>query len=187
MTITYGPGKQRVYLQTPSLVCPFGVSTYEEPRSGEKTFSIDVAFKNLNDPKLKAPYDAMHELDQMTLSIAEANSVPWFGKQMSKEVIEGVYRPLIKQPKDPKFSPTMKIKVPVVKGVPTPEIYNEAKELVSLDSITKGCSIMCILELRPVWFVNKTFGLTWQLVQAGITDRGSTRAQKFKKCAFLDF
>ncbi|KAH7621842.1 hypothetical protein NADE_004441 [Nannochloris sp. 'desiccata'] len=65
---------------------------------------------------------------------------------------------------------TVKIKIPVDKsGVPTAEIYNEAKELVSLDSITKGSSITCLLELAPVWFVNKTFGLTWKLVQAAVT------------------
>lgn len=184
----YGPSKQRIVIQTAILSWPFGVSIYENPRTGEKTYSIDVAFRDLQtDPKIKTFYDKMLELNEVVLSEAADPSCSWFGKPMSKEVLNEIYRPLVKQPKDPRYSPTMKIKIPVAKGVPTPEFYNEAKELVSLDSITKGCTIVCILELRPVWFVNKTFGVTWQLVQACITGRASAGGpQKFNGYAFLD-
>lgn len=147
--LSYGPGKQRVNLQIPSLFCPFGVSVFQDPRTAEKTYSIDVAFKDLTNPKQKACFDAMLHLDQLVLSKAADPSNTWFDKPMSKEMLAELYRPLIKQPKDPRYSPSMKIKIPVAKGVPTTEFYNEARERVTIDSITKGCSIMCILELRP--------------------------------------
>ncbi|KAG7674766.1 hypothetical protein KSW81_006186 [Nannochloris sp. 'desiccata'] len=170
VSVSYGPEKQRVYMQTINLSCPFGLSTYVDPKTGQKSYSIDVAFKDLGDPHTKGFHDTMLALNHVTLNKAVELSKDWFGKEVPMEMIREFYRPLIRQPKDPRYSPTMKIKIPVDKsGVPTAEIYNEAKERVSIDSIAKGSSITCIIELSPVWFVNKTFGLTWKLVQAAVT------------------
>ncbi|KAG7674337.1 hypothetical protein NADE_008096 [Nannochloris sp. 'desiccata'] len=133
--LNFDPVDQRVYIQTINLSCRFGVSVYEDPKTGQKSYSIDVAFKDLDDHHTKAFYDTMFDIDFVTRDKAVDLSKDWFGKEMPMEMIREFYRPLIKHPKDPRYSPTMKIKIPVDKsGVPTAEIYNEAKELVSLDS-----------------------------------------------------
>jgi len=182
--VSYGPGKQRIYMQPIKLLCPFGVSIFEDQRTGGKSYSIDVAF-NLADPVTKAFHDTMIDINRVTLKKAVERSKDWFGKDMPMEMVSELYRDLIKHPKDPRYSPTMKIKIPVDKaGVPTAEIFNEAKERVSLDSITKGSSITCLVELAPVWFVNKTFGLTWKLVQARVTERPPQRVGG--QYAFID-
>ncbi|KAG7674162.1 hypothetical protein KSW81_005997 [Nannochloris sp. 'desiccata'] len=119
---------------------------------------------------MKNFHGLMPAIDDVIVSMGVENSQDWFCKPLPEGTIREFHRPLVKQPKDPKYSPIMKIKIPVDKsGVPTAEIYNEAKERVSIDSIAKGSSITCIIELSPVWFVNKTFGLTWKLVQAAVT------------------
>lgn len=103
----------------------------EDPKTGEKSYSIDVAFRDLRtDPAIKKFHDTM--LDNVILSKAEERSQEWFGNPMPSDVIAEFYRPLVKAPKDPRYSPTMKIKIPVSKqGVPTPEIYSETKEIGS--------------------------------------------------------
>ncbi|KAG7672069.1 hypothetical protein KSW81_004952 [Nannochloris sp. 'desiccata'] len=110
---------------------PKGSVVYEDPKTGQKSYSIDVAFKDLDDPQTKGFSDTMLALNHVTLNKAVEHSKDWFGKDMPMETIREFYRPLIKHPKDPRYSSTMKIKIPVDKsGVPTPVVYNEAKELV---------------------------------------------------------
>jgi hypothetical protein len=182
--LSYGPSKQRIYLQTPPNVsCPFGVGIFEDEKTGDKSYSIDIAFRDLQtDPKMKKFYDKMLEINNVVLARAVERSTEWFGKTMSKDVVREFYRPLVKDPKDQKYSPTMKIKIPMANGVPVPDIYSEAREKVALDYITKGSTLRCLLELRTVWFVNKNFGVTWQLVQTGVT----SRPQKFVGYAFKE-
>lgn len=182
--MSYGPNKKRIFVQTPpNLACPFGVSKYEDEKSGDISYSIDIAFRDMDtDPKMKVFYDKMAELNEVMLAQAVKNSTEWMGKTMSRDVIAEFYRSLIKEPKDPKYSPTMKIKIPMSNGAPSVDIFTEDKEKTTIDYITKGTTLRCLLELKTVWFINKTlFGCTWQLVQAGVT----SRPQKFNGWAML--
>lgn len=181
--MSYGPTKKRIFLQTPpNMACPFGVGQYVAD-NGDISYSIDVAFRDLDtDPKMKLMYDKMAALNEVMLNQAVKNSAEWLGKAMSKDVVAEFYRSLIKDPKDPKYSPTMKIKIPMSNGQPTADIFTEDKEKTNLDYVTKGSTVRCLVELKAVWFVNKTFGCTWQLVQAGVT----TRPQKFSGWAFKE-
>jgi hypothetical protein len=181
--MSYGPAKKRIFVQTPPLACPFGVGQYVDEKSGEISYSIDVAFRDLEtDAKTKTFYDKMLGLNDVILTHAVKNSGEWLGKTMSRDVVAEFYRSLIKDPKDPKYSPTMKIKIPLVNSQPSVDIFSEDKEKVALDYVTKGSTIRCILELKAIWFVNKNFGCTWQLVQAGVV----SRPQKFVGWAFKD-
>ena len=39
---------------------------------------------------------------------------------------------------------------------------------MSIDELTPGSKARCIVEISPVWFINKTFGVTLNLLQAEI-------------------
>jgi hypothetical protein len=156
-------GKQKLCLQTPWMFAPFGISEFVDEKTGPK-YSLDVSFKGLDsDPKIKTFHDKMKELDEKILEQGVNSSKQWFGKIMKKVVLEELFRPVVKPAKDPeKYSPTIKFKIMNVNQV---EIYDTDKNKLTMDQIVSGSQVQAIIECASVWFVNKTFGVTWKLVQ----------------------
>tara|TARA_B100001094_G_C18164964_1_gene791485 strand:+ start:1222 stop:1920 length:699 start_codon:yes stop_codon:yes gene_type:complete len=156
-------GKQKLCLQTPWMFAPFGVSEFVDEKTGPK-YSLDVSFKGMdNDPKIKMFHDKMQELDSKILEQGVSLSKQWFGKKMQKVVLEELFRPVVKPAKDPsKYSPTIKFKINNVNQL---EIYDTARNKLNLDQVVSGSQVQAIIECASVWFVNKTFGVTWKLLQ----------------------
>jgi len=167
--------KKRFTIQTPTLNMPFGVSAYREKPDAEiQSYSIDVSFRNLDtDPKLTEFLAKMRELDAHMISSSVANSKSWFGKQKSKDTLEDNYRKLIKDHPEGKYPPIMKIKIPMQNGAPSCMFFDEHRQPVSIDYLTKGTTIKLILEVDRVWFVNNTFGVTWRAAQGAVVSRPS--------------
>jgi hypothetical protein len=161
--------QKRFTMQTPLISAPFGLSTYTDEKTGITKYSIDVSFKGADaDPKIKTFQEKMEEMDNHILTLAEKNSKEWLGKKMSKEVVEALYRPIIKQAKDPeKYAPTMKMKITnTTNGEMNVEAYNTKREKIDLKhELTQGSRIRCLMECSSIWFVNKQFGVSWRLVQ----------------------
>lgn len=63
----------------------------------------------------------------------------WLGKVMSKDVIEKFYRSGLKEPKDPKYSATMKIKV---SPVSPPEVCSQNGEKSGVGLCGPGVAII---------------------------------------------
>lgn len=165
-------GQKRITIQTPLMSVPFGLSTYTDEKTGITKYSIDMSFKGMDaDPKINTLHDKMQELDSHILNLAEQNSKEWLGKKMSKEVVEALYRPIVKQSKDPeKYAPTMKMKITnLTSGEMNVEAYNTKREKIDIkQELTQGARIRCLMECSSIWFVNKQFGVSWRLVQAEI-------------------
>ena len=170
------PGARRIQLQTPIVSLPFGVNEpFKGSGAGEvQSYSVDLSFRGYDtSPGMAKFLEKMKAIDAIVLKKAHESSVEWFGKQTSMEVIQELYRPLIREAKDPQFAPTMKVKIPVVGGVPSASFFDENKDPVQMDYIVKGTSAKFIIEVSSVWFVNKNFGVTWRLVQALVSSRPS--------------
>lgn len=166
-------GKRRIVIQTPVVALPFGVTPYQEATTGEiQSYSMDISFRNLDtDPRIADFLARMRQLDDVMLDTAVAHSKEWFGKAMSKDVVREFIRKLVKESGNGQYPPVMKVKVPTSGGQPTAQFYDEDRKPVGIDYITKGSTVKMILELSPVWFVNKNFGVTWRLVQAAVVSR----------------
>jgi len=163
--------QKKITMQTPLVSAPFGLSTYTDDKTGVTKYSIDMSFKGMDtDPKIKLFHDKMQELDDYVLTLAEQNSKEWLGKKMSKEVVEALYRPVIKQSKDPeKYAPTMKMKITnTSKGDMNVEAYDNNKNKMEMKDLTQGSRIRCLMECSSIWFVNKQFGVSWRLVQVEV-------------------
>lgn len=173
--LTYGPNKQPIKIQSPELYLPFGVGTYTDEKTGEVTHSIDAALKGMEEnPRVKMFHEKMEALDESILNACVEKSQEWLGKSMNREVIKEFFRPLIKPPKDPKYSPLFKIKViPLNKSRQMPKVYDVANvsDSKELSYIVKGTSAKFIISINSVWFVNRTFGVSARLFQAAITQR----------------
>ena len=163
--------QKRLTMQTPLVSAPFGLSTYTDEKTGITKYSIDMSFKGMdNDQKIKMFHDKMQDMDNWILSLAEKNSKEWFGKKMSKEVVEALYRPIVKLAKDPeKYAPTMKLKITNGRdGEMAVEAFDAKRERMDLKELTQGSRIRCLVEASSIWFVNKQFGVSWRLVQTEV-------------------
>lgn len=177
-------GKRRITIQTPVVAVPFGVTPYQEANTGEiQSYSIDISFRNVEtDPRIADFLARMRTLDDVLLDTAVTNSKEWFGKAMTKDVVKEFLRKMVKDPANTQYPPVMKVKVPVINGEPTSQFYDENRQPVGIDYITKGTTVKMILELSPMWFFNKNFGVTWKLLQAAVV----SRPRRLDSYAFAD-
>ena len=176
--------RRRFTLQTPVLAMPFGVSTYgDKEGDGEiQSYSIDVSFRD-PDARISEFLGKMKELDAHMLNSSVTNSLSWFGKQKSKDVLEDNYRKLVKEDPTGKHAPILKIKIPIVRDARTDEkrvscsFYDENQNRITIDDLVNGMTIRFIIELDRVWFVNSMFGVSWRAAQAQVVSRPSSFAE----------
>lgn len=173
--VTYGPNKQPIRIQSPNIYMPFGVSTYTDEKTGETSHSIDAAFRGYQeDAKVKKFYDLMNAIDDKIVKTCVERSAEWLGKAMSAEVVREFFRPLVRPPKDEKYSPLLKIKIgPLNRSGQMPKVFDlaDVSEPKDLSFILKGSVAAVILTIPMVWFVNKTFGVSAKLFQAAVASR----------------
>lgn len=163
VSLMYNEKRGSILIQTPTMRAPFGLSEYV-PENGEPKYSIDVSFNGYNsNPKIRQFLDVVKAVDEHMISMGVEHSVEWFGKKMSREVVEELYRPLVKESKQPeKYAPTCKCKIRDLHKV---EAYTKNRESYSVSDLLPGSSIRMILEFSPIWFVNKQFGVTLNILQ----------------------
>lgn len=165
-------GESSYMIQTPTVSVPFGVSEYT-PDAGPTKFSIDLSFKGHEEnPRIKKFMDLFVSLDKHLMNLAVENSPSWFGKQMSKEVVEELYRPLIKPSKQPeKYAPTLKLKIRTNRadeGTLDVHAITNDKTPFDMMSIVPGTTMKAIIDIAPIWFVNKQFGTSLTLLASEI-------------------
>ena len=178
-------GSKRIILQTPKMSVPFGVSEYvPENNTGPTKYSLDASFKGVpDDARLNRFMDTAHAIDTRMIDLAVENSKAWFGKQMSREVVEELYRPLVKPSKQPeKYAPTIKFKIrPARDGGAgmNVEAFDNKRERFDMTDFQSGSSVKCIVDFAPIWFVNKQFGVTLSIVQLEVVSLPAGKLQGF--------
>ena len=163
--------KSKIVLQTPALAVPFGITPYQDAATGAiQSWSMDISFRDNPDF-----LDLMRQVDEALVTVATERSQEWFGKPMTREVVSEFTRKLVKDPANPQYAPTMRIKVPCVNGQETTKFYSETREMVPLEyAAQKGTSVKIIMELSPVWFLNRTLGISWKALQVAVVSRPKT-------------
>jgi hypothetical protein len=160
---------KRIIIQLPCMTVPFGISEYTpENNTGPVKYSLDLSFRGYDeDSKIKKWLEIMTNLDCHMIDMAVDNSPLWFGKKMSREVVEELYRPLLKHSKDPvKYAPTMKLKIRTkIDNTMNVDVFNKDRSSFDINTLLPGSSVKCIADFAPVWFVNKQFGVTLSLIQ----------------------
>ena len=166
--IVYANGRNggKVRLQTPVMGAPFGVSKFDDTQTGNSSYSLDLSFRDMEtDPKIATFLDTCRAFDEYVLEVAVNNSVDWFGKQMSKEIVQEFYRSMVRDPANDKYKPTIRLKIS-----PYTEFYDEDHNRVDLEYVTKSSQVRCIVEVST-WFVNKSFGVSLRILQAQVVSR----------------
>lgn len=163
--------QKKMNIQTPYMVSPFGLSTFNDESTGVVKYSVDMSFKGMNeDPKVKEFHDKMCQFDNYMIEKAVENSKEWFGKKYNKEVVSELYRPLVKEAKDPsKYAPTIKYKIRSNADKLNVEAWDEKKNSFDMNLFAPGCKARAIIEVSSIWFVNKQFGCTFTLLQCQVS------------------
>lgn len=160
--VNYG-SRRSLVIQTAKLRAPFGVSEYSAGGTATK-YSVDVSLDDEDSLKI------FKTLDSLALDAASRNSVAWFGKSMTREMVESMYRPLVRLSKSPeKYAPTTKFKLKTgFDDKVQAEVYDQNRQPFDIKKLGSGSHVKTVIELGPVWFMNKQFGLTFNAVQVEV-------------------
>ena len=172
--------KKALYLEVP-LMMTWGVNVYDNPNGNSYDLSVQFPPEEFAEDDCKETLKILQEFEDKIKEDATKNSRDWFGKQsMSPEVIDALWSPMLKYPKDSSSgepdktrSPTLKVKLPYWEKEFRFELFDtEHKPLIPNDEnngpevfIQKGSHIACILLCGGIWFANGKFGVTWKLFQ----------------------
>ena len=181
--------KKSLYISSP-LMLTWGVNEYTDDKTGKVTYDMSLQFpkSEYNTEELSSFLKAMQGLEEKIKSTAMENSKEWMNKaKMSQEVVDALWSPMLKYPKDqstgePDYSrpPTLRVKVPFWEGeFKNVEVYDiNQKALYPNDGdvsvpelIVKGSNVATIIQCGGIWFANGKFGVTWKLFQCVVKPR----------------
>ena len=177
-----------IYIQTPSMKCPYGLSKYETD-SGKMKYSLDLQLSN-DSPSIESLKNTLEEIDNKILDDSVKNSLKWFKKKnQSRDVAQALYTPSIKsatengEPTD-KYPPTIKLKIPYYNDEYKVECFNNQKEKLNSNDLPsylpKGQMTNSIIRLGGIWFAGKKFGIKWDLVQLKLNPSSKMIEYAFK-------
>ncbi|MBP04677.1 MAG: hypothetical protein CMA72_07845 [Euryarchaeota archaeon] len=157
---------KKLYIQLPFLRSPYGLSAFTDEGTGRTTYSLDLSFDNDNAEAMEL-HDKLKELDEIIVNTVAENSKEWLGKEFNVAVLrEALYKPMVRPSKEP-YPSTLKLKIATKPdGSFVPEAYSMKRESAPLDSIEKGQTVMAIVDVSSIWFIDNKFGVTIRLQQA---------------------
>ena len=185
-----------LYLRTP-LMLTWGVNEFVDEASGRKTYDMSLQFpkEEYNNESVQKFLDNMIAFENKLKEDAIINSKDWMNKaKMSAEVIDALWTPMVKYPKDQNTgeadrtrAPTLRIKMPIWEGEWKCELYDMEQKtlfpndlgLFPPDLIAKATNVATVIQCGGLWFANGKFGVTWKLVQAVVKPKQSLRGKCF--------
>jgi len=185
-----------VYIESPWLRAPFGVTNFEAKSTGSKEWSINISAPSVDDRSEESEtinqwFSEWSNLDDFLVEKGVEFQETIFGKgKKSKEVVQALYTTVVKgqdsgypvrlQPKIQKArDPNDKQKVlddtPDVivyeKGSATPTEFENFEELAEL--VPKNSMVKVILQPK-IWCISGKFGLSLRVLQLLVQRRNSS-------------
>jgi len=167
-------------LQTPRMFLPYGLNEYDVKDSsgnptGKKEYSLRLSFKGWDDKTSNNAtfLEAMKSFNDVLVESGVQNSVKWFKKKHTREVVEALNSNVVQYSKDREtgevtneWPPTMKAKLYQRNDEFTCEAYNKNREEVDFKSnVVKGAWVQGLMSCSGVWFAGGKFGVTWVMRQ----------------------
>ena len=113
----------------------------------------------------------LNEFDEQIISQAEVSSEEWFGKKIELDALKKAF--------DSSVSSGI-IEAPFARRGSTiaTKVFDSDRNEVSTDVLTIGTRCDILIELCGIWFLKKSFGPVWRIVQARLKKQ-STFPQKY--------
>lgn len=97
-------------------------------------------------------------IDSEIIAQANKSKQEWFGKDLSDETIQQAYQESV-------TDGVLSSSFVTVKGAVQTAVYDDKKELKETSDIKDGSCCDVIVELSGLWFLKKSFGPIWRIVQ----------------------
>ena len=99
------------------------------------------------------------DLDAATIRAATENCKAWFGKELSEKTLMAAFSRSI-------IDSTIDVSKLASKKQVHTHVYDHTKtEIVDSSTVVSGTVCDVVLECTGVWFLKKTYGLVWRLLQ----------------------
>lgn len=170
------PGGSKVFFELPVLRAPFGLSSYTDQASGNVSYSLDVSLED------QETISQIRTIESLILDHVCKNSDELLGRKYSEDVIkQALFKSCIRESKDGKYAPTLKLKVLHRDNVFSVKAYDSAKQITEIDTLQKGQRVKTIIDFNQVWIIDNKFGLSVRLKQVMMMPN-----TELNGCAFSD-
>jgi hypothetical protein len=172
--IFVGYNKSPLIIQTCECYAPFGIQCYQnDDGKTPSSYTLDLSFKNMESRKsLQKLHDVFSQLDGKNIEMGMENAMTWLNQKKipkSSEVIEALYKPIIKVPKQEQYPSTFKVKIPFKNGSFGCDIFDKNHDLIDLttyeENRTKGAKCTALIQCTGIYLAGSSFGMTWRCVQ----------------------
>lgn len=172
--------------QTPQMVAPYGITQYTDETTGNvNSIVLDGSF-GTDSEDLQQFLSTIEQLEQKVLEVASERSQEWFDSDEPFTVGEikkaKMFKSQVKKHPEGKYAPTLKMKFVYYDNKCHTKIFNNKKQEVDANYIQKGSKVVSILELKSVWLINNSFGVTFKVLQT----KAETNSTKIEDYAFID-
>jgi hypothetical protein len=100
-------------------------------------------------------------VDEAILTEAKNSKVEWFGRELSDETIQGAFQSSL-------TDGALGVSLAKVKGEVVTKVFNSQKEDIGLSNIAAGTQCDVLVDLSGLWFLKKSFGPIWRVVQVRV-------------------
>ena len=109
-----------------------------------------------SDPNDFRFYDKLVKLDDHNLDKTYQHSQEWFNKELPMDILENMYK-RITQPFKKDDTPSIEFKLPFHKQNLQTKIYNLNNELVDIDNLKQGSTVIVMLHIRGLKFLKQNY------------------------------
>lgn len=100
-------------------------------------------------------------IDEQILAQAKQSKQEWFGKELTDETIQNAYQESV-------TDGILGASLATIKGQVATVAYDTRKNPVELQDIKADTTCDCVLELSGLWFLKKSFGPIWRVIQVRV-------------------
>ena len=155
---------RKMTFQAPKLRAPFGLDrTYEKPYLAMSCGDVSEFEKTLRD------------LESTVIDAVIDKYEAWFGKTEDPEVVRGLFTSTLRDDPMGRYPATWKVSIPMYGGRCQTDVFEAVDggkvRPASLDVIERGSSVVVLVEMAGLWFVDRKFGIRWKPIQILATPR----------------
>jgi hypothetical protein len=127
--------------------------------------------------KIPESLDVFKVIDEQILTKAKESKVEWFGKELSDETISNAYQESV-------TDGVLSASLASVKGQVTTTVFDTQKNQLEIQDVKTDTKCDVVFELAGLWFLKKSFGPVWRILQVRV--RGAAKPPAPKEYMFTD-
>jgi len=168
---------KNIRIETPILRAPFGIKKFQSA-NGREEAALTLAFElNTADPSNKM-LTFLQALEEKVVKHTAENAEALFPHLADKspEHIQTIFRSSLRPPKEPKFSPLWRLKIPINVHRPAEFFYKEDK--IPLEEVVNHTRLTSVVEMKGIWVLPEAFGISWVLLQSKVEEIPARKSRR---------